>query len=230
MIHLNYDITDSTNLRAKEYIRQNGCDSLLVTANGQTAGRGRQGKSFYSPTGEGIYMSYATKTSGSTVGITTAACVAVARAIETVCGLQVDIKWVNDLYLNGKKVCGILCEAVTDFEKGKTTHVIIGIGINLTTTEFPDEIKATAGALGIDCKQNLISEIVNNLKNLDLDNYIDYYRNHLLGVGKQVTFIKNGAEYTATIKGVDDSGGLIVDSDGVEQTLTSGEITLKLDL
>lgn len=229
MVRIDYDITDSTNLRAKEYIKQNGCDSLLVTTNGQTEGRGRQGKSFYSPCGEGLYMSYATTVVGDTVGITTSACVAVARAIKSVCGIQVDIKWVNDLYLNGKKVCGILCEAVTDFKSGKITHVIIGIGINLTTARFPDDIKNTAGSLGVDCKENLITEIVNNLKNITSDNYIDYYREHLLGIGKQITYIKNGVEYTAVIKGVDESGGLVIDKDGQTLTLTSGEISLKLN-
>ncbi len=162
---------DSTNLEARRILdtfRSNadigaelkdscteGVDSLsanrpfIVVAREQTAGRGRQGKSFYSPKGSGIYMTIALPTGEIPSGVVTLTCrvgIAVSKAIDAEFGCHTGIKWVNDIFLAGRKICGILCEAVSG-EGGKPSHILIGIGINISTEEFPDDIKGSAGSV-----------------------------------------------------------------------------------
>ena len=124
-----YDSIDSTNTQAKRLLAEGLSGKALITANEQTAGRGRQGRSFYSPKNTGIYYSYVfhpKKTLADAVFITTAAAVSVIRAIERLSTVKPTIKWVNDVYVEGKKVCGILTEAVSDFESGALESVIAG--------------------------------------------------------------------------------------------------------
>ena len=162
---------DSTNLEARRILdtfRSNadigaeleeygneGAESLspdrpfMVVACEQTAGRGRQGKSFYSPKGSGIYMTIALPTGEIPSGVVTLTCrvgIAVSKAIDAEFGCHTGIKWVNDIFLAGRKICGILCEAVSG-EGGKPSHILIGIGINISTEEFPDDIKGSAGSV-----------------------------------------------------------------------------------
>ena len=136
--------TVSTSTDCKDMIRAHSpTHPVLILAHTQTGGRGRQGKSFSSPRG-GLYMSLALRTETEltqTVRVTSAAAVAVCRAIRTVCGLACEIKWVNDIYKNGNKLCGILTEAINDYTRGTTKYLIIGVGVNLT--EHPTEINAT---------------------------------------------------------------------------------------
>ena len=141
MIHV-FKTVDSTNLVAKKMALEQAPHGTVVLAEEQTAGRGRMGRSFHSPAGSGIYMSFILRpnlTSNDAVLITTAASVAVARAIEEVTHIHTGIKWVNDVYMNGKKICGILTEALTDFESGGIESIILGIGINFSTavSSFP---------------------------------------------------------------------------------------------
>ena len=132
-----------------------GVDSLsanrpfIVVAREQTAGRGRQGKSFYSPKGSGIYMTIALPTGEIPSGVVTLTCrvgIAVSKAIDAEFGCHTGIKWVNDIFLADRKICGILCEAVSG-EGGKPSHILIGIGINISTKDFPDDIKGSAGSV-----------------------------------------------------------------------------------
>ena len=117
-----YDELESTNQTAKkEAMMGEAGHGAFVIARSQTAGRGRRGREFYSPADAGLYMSVILKPQGTihdSLLITTAAAVAVYRAVEQICGIRLDIKWVNDLFYQGRKVCGILTEAVTDFESG----------------------------------------------------------------------------------------------------------------
>ncbi len=222
-----YEITDSTNTRAKEYIKTHDFERMLFVANEQTAGRGRLGKSFFSPRDTGIYMSFAFKCDlplCDTVYVTIASAVAVARAIEKHTPHRVSIKWVNDIYINDKKVCGILCESVG-------AHIIIGVGINVTTAEFPDEIKDIATSLETDCKDALIESIYNGLcdiaDNVSGYDYINFYRERLLWKNEQITYIQNGISHTATLLDVDERGALVISENDLQKTLTSGEITIK---
>lgn len=150
-IHI-FKTLESTNLTAKKMALEGAPAGSVIIAEEQTRGRGRMGRSFYSPPGRGIYMSFILKPrfdASKAVLITTAASVAVCRAIEKVTGVSCFIKWVNDIYADGKKVCGILTEAVTDFETGQIEHIVLGIGINYGTAsgEFPEELAGIAGSL-----------------------------------------------------------------------------------
>ena len=206
----------------------------MITANKQTAGRGRQGKSFYSPDKTGIYFSLVIHPDTSlqnAVTATTAAAVAVCKAIEKMTVLKPKIKWVNDVYLDGKKICGILTEATTNFETGTVESVIIGIGINISTTEFPDGVDG-AGCLNVDINRSeFIAEIVNELMNIvtgDYASFIDYYRSHSMVIGEKIKFFQNGETHFATALAIDEHGGLEVELDtGEKQTLRSGEITVR---
>lgn len=226
-----FDTVDSTNNKAKQLT--DGNKPLLVVANEQTQGRGRQGKSFYSPKNSGIYMTYVAHPMAKmgTVATTTGACVAVCKAIEKLTPLTPQIKWVNDVYVNNKKVCGILCEAVNDYDNAILKSVIIGIGINVTTTDFPQEVE-NAASLGIDInKADLIAEIVKQLEaviNSPFGDFAEYYKSHSMIIGEEIEYTKNGTTTTGTATAIDQNGGLIVTHpDNTTATLSSGEITIR---
>ena len=148
-----YDILDSTNLEARRLIAGEGVPAAgaaiaakavpaVVICRQQTAGRGRLGRSFFSPRDDGLYLSVVIKPdfdiSRSSL-VTVAAAAATSEAIDEVCACSSQIKWVNDIFLNGKKVCGILTEAITDFETGQIEYLITGIGINTSEKSFPED-------------------------------------------------------------------------------------------
>ena len=234
---IHYDVCDSTNTRAKEYLRQNDVDRLIVTADMQTGGRGRQGKSFYSPDKTGVYMTYCFKAAlpiCSAVAVTTYAAAAVCRALEKVCKRDFSIKWVNDIYKDGKKVCGILAENIIDATTGETKHIIIGVGINLSTKYFPDDIKDTAASIDFDDKQKIIDAIIKQLGLMaksPLDrSFMDYYRARSIVLGKEIICIRDEKEQKAYVIEIDNDGGLLVQyTNGTKEILNSGEISLKLN-
>ena len=227
-----FDCVDSTNNKARQLI--NGSNPLLIVANEQTAGRGRQGKSFFSPKGTGIYMTYVAHPMAKIkqgVAITTATCVAVCKAIENMTHLNPQIKWVNDIYINGKKVCGILCEAVNDYQQGIIKSVIIGIGINVSTHDFPQDVP-NATSLDVEINNaDLICQIVKELEaiiNSPFGNFADYYKDHSLIIGEEIEYTLNGEKITATATDIDSDGGLMIThSNGTVATLSSGEITIR---
>lgn len=228
-----YESIDSTNSQAKRLIAQPGGENLLIIANRQTDGRGRGNKSFYSPADSGIYMSLVLHPNSSlqrAVTATTAAAVAVCRAIEHFCDFKLQIKWVNDIYLNGGKVAGILTEAITDFESMCVSSIIIGIGVNINTESFPAGAPEAA-SLGADINRNeLIAEIVNQIFEIADGGreYIEYYKSHSMVIGKDIIIYENSAETPARAIAVEDSGALRVRLAGGEiKTLTSGTIRLK---
>ena len=147
-----YDIVDSTNTLLKELAAGGAPSPLAVISGEQTAGRGRMGRSFFSPADTGLYMSLLLRPALSpaeAVMLTACAAVAAAETIEEVSHRPAGIKWVNDIFVGGRKVCGILTEAETDPSSGLVRHVIIGVGINVYAPEggFPGELRETAGAL-----------------------------------------------------------------------------------
>ncbi|MDE5671208.1 MAG: biotin--[acetyl-CoA-carboxylase] ligase [Eubacterium sp.] len=232
---IHYTETDSTNTQAKRLLSSGEANgTLLVTAEKQTAGRGRQGKTFYSPPHTGIYMSLIVHPNTmlqNAVTATTAAAVAVCRAIERLTDIRPQIKWVNDVYVNDKKICGILTEAVSDFELGIVTSVIVGIGINIKTNDFPDEVER-AGSLNADIKRaDLIGTVADELLDIiggNCSDFIDYYRSHSMIIGKQINYIENGVVTPATALSIDEAGGLVVKTEnGTEKTLKSGEISIR---
>ena len=232
-----YDSIDSTNTQAKRLLAEGLSGKALITANEQTAGRGRQGRSFYSPKNTGIYYSYVfhpQKTLADAVFITTAAAVSVIRAIERLSAVKPTIKWVNDVYVEGKKVCGILTEAVSDFENGALESVIVGIGINVSTAFFPAELQDTAASLGdasitrAQLLNTAVEELVRVAEDLENPAIMEDYKRHSAVIGKEITFIKNGTTTKATAIDIDEKGGLVVKTEQGTLTLSSGEITVRL--
>lgn len=229
-----YPEVDSTNTQAKRLINGGERETFLVTADRQTAGRGRQGKSFYSPAYTGIYMTLAVHPNTllqNAVTATTAASVAVCRAIERLSDAKPQIKWVNDVYCNNRKICGILTEAITDFELGLVTSVVVGIGININTSAFPEDVE-NAGALNIDVKRaQLIGAVADELLDIifgDYSDFIDYYRSHSMLLNKNINYIQNGRVTPAVAVAIDETGGLVVkNTDGTLKTLRSGEISIR---
>ena len=164
--------------------------------------------------------------------LTVLAAVATAKAIEALSGKTVGIKWVNDIYIGNKKLCGILCERVANPTDGKTLGVVIGIGVNLFVKDFPPELHAIAVSLnknGITPKK-LAIEITNQILSLTAggQDFMQYYKEKSILLGKEITYIKNNNEYIATAVDIDDSGALIVkDSDQNTIVLSSGDVMLK---
>jgi BirA family biotin operon repressor/biotin-[acetyl-CoA-carboxylase] ligase len=236
-------VTESTNKDAKLAAINNGKHGEVFVALEQTAGRGRRGRSFISMKGNSIYMSIILKprmNSSNVVLITTAASVAVHRAIAKVTGKVTQIKWVNDLYYQEKKICGILTEAVTDCESGMIDSIILGIGINFNTKEenIPDELKGYVGALfqgdsGNITRNELIAEIINQVLqlccNLDDIGFLTDYRNNSMVLGKEIMVIGNEEPVPAKAVQIIDNGGLlVVYKDGHQEVLCTGEISIRI--
>lgn len=229
-----YSTTDSTNNCCKRLLADGKDGVFLVVAEKQTAGRGRQGKSFYSPPETGIYFSLVIRPKTSlqnAVTATTAAAVAVCKAVEALTDKKPKIKWVNDVYLDGKKICGILTEAIADFESGTVDSVIIGIGVNVSTNDFPQELDS-AGSLNDNVNRSaLIAAIADALLDIAGGNYyafIDYYRSHSMVIGEKIKFIQNGRVTPALAVAIDESGGLEVElENGAHTVLRSGEISIR---
>lgn len=192
------------------------------------------GRQFYSPEDIGVYFTILFPVRGElseTLGITCAASVAVMRAIRSKTNLQTEIKWVNDLLLGGKKVCGILTEAVT---LGERSWLIVGIGINLRPTQFPKELEETAGSLNQATlpRAELIAEIAGELLPYlnDPNNraWIDEYRQFSCVLGKDILRIENGISTPCRAESIDDRGRLTVrHTNGELEILQSGEISIR---
>lgn len=229
-----YNEVDSTNTVAKKLITEKGELPFVVIADHQTAGKGRLGRSFYSPPKTGIYMSIALGGFSSlpdAVILTPAAAVAVTDAILTLTGINAGIKWVNDIYLGNKKICGILAESQSFGDK---FSVVIGIGLNMTTSDFPDELAEIADSLHCSIpREQMIAEIIKNLLNIlklpDDKAFMTKYKNRSIVLGKEIRYFQNNIESTATVIDIDDSGGLKVRTAKNEIiTLTGGEITVRI--
>ncbi len=231
--------TESTNIDAKVMAAAGAKHGTVILAEEQTAGRGRYGKSFYSPKGTGIYLSIIARLGLSfsdAVMITTAAGVAVCKSIESVSDLEPRIKWVNDIFLNGKKICGIGTEAVSNIESGTVESVIVGVGVNFKTSEFPEDLKQIAGPLfpkDFPLTRNafaavLINHLLEMFSSLPEKSFIEEYRARSLILGKEIMFLENNAWYSAKAIEIDDKGGLVVETDGKIRTLTSGEVSVRI--
>lgn len=229
-----YDTVTSTNDIAKELCKENK-KCILVAADGQTNGRGRQGKSFFSPKGSGLYFSIVYNTDSPAfefTGVTCAVGVACARAIRKLTSLDAKIKWVNDIYIDNKKVCGILVQSVS--ENGIVKKLIIGVGINVSTIDFPDDIKEIAASLGQEIDRNILTaEIANNISELifkDPVEYISEYKELSNVIGKDIRYLKDNVWHEAQAVDIDSRGGLVVLENGETVTLTSGEISVRFPL
>lgn len=240
-----YKTIDSTNTRLKQLASEGACEWKVLISEEQTAGKGRLNRTFYSPEKCGIYMSILLKpefVSTEALFITTMAAVAVAEAIESVVGVETKIKWVNDIYCNNKKVCGILTEAAMNLENGKLDYAVLGIGINVKKPkeDYPDEIKEIATGIidneekkydDLRCK--IAAQVINNVKkyymNLQEHKFMDKYKEKSLLVGSYVYIRDDENREELLVKGIDDNAGLIVEhKDGRTDILSSGEVSVKL--
>ncbi|MCR4961596.1 MAG: biotin--[acetyl-CoA-carboxylase] ligase [Lachnospiraceae bacterium] len=241
-----YDETDSTNLRAKE-LGSEYPGNLLVIAGKQTMGRGRKGRHFFSPGRTGIYMSFLLRNGESVKELSTLtanAAVATATAIdkEAFGGKDtVKIKWVNDLYLESRKVTGILAEGFADIEGNGEFYVVTGIGINLYEPAggFPEDIKDKAGSVE-GCKGKLSSDSRNRIIADTVANIVYYhdtpaeslkiYKDKSNLIGSRVlinTFSSSGEKENALVTGIDDECHLLVRyDDGRTEALSSGEVSV----
>ena len=226
---------DSTNTEAKRYCLSGGVVPAVFIARSQSAGRGRMGRSFFSPSDTGIYLSILAEAPTDNSGflkVTSASAVALHKAIFEELGICAKIKWVNDLYLDGKKISGILAESF--FVDGKR-YIVVGVGINLCTKDFPEELRDKAGSIintgdGQDSSLIMSRLAVRVAKGLfdvlgSLENQwiMDYYRAHSAVLGKQVTFTENGVAQSGIAEAIDELGALTVRlDDGREYILSSG--------
>ena len=258
-------VVDSTN----NYLRERAAgspqalpDGFTVLADRQTQGRGRVGRSFFSPPDTGIYMSIflcpAHCSAEQAMHFTTIASVAAVRAIREVSGQEAKIKWVNDIYLNRRKVAGILTEASFGMESGLLDYAVLGIGFNAYTPVggFPEELRGTVGSVFgeriHDGKNRLASSFLKHFMELyradttASSSYLDEYRAYSLVLGEKITVFRRGlpagvplhaSEKTAGENGgrpavalnIDDQCGLVVRyDDGSEETLHTGEISIRL--
>lgn len=232
---------ESTNKTAKEMAVAGAAHGTVIISDCQTMGRGRYSRNFFSPAG-GLYMSLVLRPEGlrfeNPTAVTAFAAVAVCEAIESVCPKVPEIKWVNDIFLDGKKVCGILTEAVTDFESGGLDWVVLGIGINVTTPteEFPAELQSLATSLYPEEKipgvrNKLAAQIINRILGFEIPpkepEIFEKYKKRLMVLGKKITVIQNQTEFRATAMDIDSAGHLIVKKESGEIiSLSSGEIRI----
>ncbi len=235
----------STNIEAKQAAALKPVHGMLFVAEQQTAGRGRRGRSFVTLQGKGIYMSLVLcpdVQSSDVIYLTTAASVAVVRAIQKLTGIETGIKWVNDIYKNEKKLCGILSEAVTDCESGQIDCVVVGIGINFSidTKTIPEELRNIVTALYEEDKEDskgitrnqLIAEVVNQMlslcKELSSHSFLTEYKAHSILLGKEIDVIDGENQKRAKAVDIDEQGGLVVEYlDGKRQVLHTGEVTIR---
>ena len=229
--------TGSTNTDARALLREfPDADTILLTADRQTGGRGRQGKSFESPEG-GLYMTLVMKTGApldSVVNVTSCAAVAAARALAKQ-NIPCGIKWVNDICLNGAKLAGILVESLNDYAAMRSEYVIVGIGVNVARNIFPEGIHAVSleeAGYSAD-PEALCADLVRELLNIRADGFdfslfADEYRSLSIVLGQEVMFLRDGVTRYGTAESIDGRGGLVVRVGNERHTLDSGEITLRL--
>jgi len=237
-----HDSLESTNKAAKELALSGAAHGTVVIADQQTLGKGRFGRAFHSPPHSGIYLSIVIDpkelsfSSQALVTIFTA--LSVCEAIEAISDKAPQIKWVNDVFSGGKKVCGISTEASVDFESGSTAWLVIGIGVNFTTPEeaFPQDSRNVVGSLFEENpptnRNHLAAEIINRvlspLERASEAEMLDQYKQRMFLLGKEVVVSRGAEQFEALAVDIDEAGQLIIKTDDEQlQTLSSGEISIR---
>lgn len=229
-----FQTIDSTNKLAKQLATENPSRPLAIIANQQTAGYGRYGRQYYSPKDTGVYISLLLPMANKNVTsglLTTGAAVAVVKIFESLHHVKLQIKWVNDLIYENRKIAGIMTEGITDFETGSLSYVIVGIGINLSTSNFPIEMQAKAGSLNLqDLDRNLlvarlIDEMYQVLMGELTPTLLAYYREHSLVIGHEIVLDQRGKLIQGRVVDIDNQGALVVVTTTGIQTFNGGEIT-----
>lgn len=233
---------DSTNNYLKKLGSQGDKANTLVIAESQTSGRGRMGRSFYSPNGTGVYFSlllHPEILAEKALNLTVMAAVAVAETVMRYSTGDVKIKWVNDVYIDGKKVCGILTEGAINPITKMLDYAVVGIGINVIAPEndFPEDIKNIATAIFSgnteeDIKEKIIAEVINRflaLYNAKEDDHIDRYKEYSFLTGKEINIISGENIRPATVLGITDECHLLVKNEyGKTEEISSGDVSVRV--
>lgn len=235
------ELVDSTNNEARRLADKGAPDGTLVVALEQSAGKGRRGRSWVSPSGSGVWMSLLLRPDippECASMLTLVAAMAVWTGIERVCGLRGQIKWPNDVLLEGRKVCGILTEMSTEMES--IHYVVVGIGINVGITEFPEELqdKATSLCLCTDRSVNraqltaAVAEAWEDyygrfLQTLDLSLLKEEYSRNLVNQDREVKVLAPGDAWTGICRGINEKGELLVETEDGVQCVMSGEVSVR---
>lgn len=240
-----YETTDSTNTRCKLLAEEGAPEGTFIIAGHQTAGRGRMGRSFFSPEHTGLYMSLLLRPAippEEALSITTCAAVCVSEAVEALSGKRAGIKWVNDVYLNGKKVCGILTEAAFTPAGNRLRYAVLGIGVNISAPDgdFPPELAEIAasvfGKTDRECEEDLRPKLAAEIVNRFFDYYprltektfFSGYRDRLFLRGQPVQVLWGGRTGHGICLDVDRDFRLLVQmEDGTTQTISTGEVSVK---
>ncbi len=238
------DTVSSTNDLLKAMAAEGAAEGTVVIAGEQTRGKGRLGRSFTSAAGKGIYLSALLRPDlppEALLPLTGFTAEAVVRAVSRAAGAEAQIKWVNDLILNGKKLCGILTESAFS-AGGRLKYVVVGVGLNVNydQNDFPEELRPIAGSLKTELGRpfalapltaamiEALDELYAALRSGDTAPYLSAYRAHCLTLGQDVLLLQNGVTTPAHALDVDDSLGLLVRfPDGQESLIRSGEASVR---
>lgn len=233
---------DSTNTLVREKAQKDFPEGYILIANEQTAGRGRCGREFYSPSGTGAYLSILLRPADcppkQAVQITTKAAVAMCEAIEEVSEETAQIKWVNDIFVRDKKICGILTEGSFSMESGLLEYAVLGVGLNVYPPQegFPEDLQQIAGSLFAvpqeDMKNRLAAAFINGFMDYytatEQTDYIEKYRRRSFVIGKEVSVLRGSQSRNALVLGIDDECRLQVKYDsGETSSLSYGEISIR---
>ena len=238
--------TTSTNDLAKIYANHNSTTPAIFISEEQTAGRGRLGRKFVSPSKTGLYISlclFPTIALEDLSLITCATAVACVETLEELTGKSLNIKWVNDLFYQDKKVGGILTEVISDFESQQVQSLIVGMGINLIDSpqSFPEELHSIVGSIFSSKKEydnssfnrnHFIAQFLEKwtfyYQNLSKRDFIESYKEHSNVIGKFVNVFEGNQTYSAYAKDIDENGHLIIEKeDNTLHSLSYGEVSIR---
>lgn len=235
------DEVDSTNTRAKLEADKGAPDWSLVAADRQISGKGRRGRSFDSPAGVGIFMTLILKPDfapSKASMLTLISGMAVCRGLQEMTGLDTMIKWPNDIVRNGRKICGILTEMSSEMEC--INYVVVGIGININNTKFPEDIADVATSVKLETgrthrRSDIIACVLKHLKKYydiflqteDLSLLKDEYNSLMINAGKKVLVVQGAESWEAVAKSIDDDGELIIEKNGQTSRVMSGEVSVR---
>ena len=237
-----FEVTDSTNQRIYDFAEKGREEGLLAVAEEQTGGKGSRGRSWVSPPGTGIWMSLLLRPKvepQKASMVTIVAALAMTKAMEKITGMEIRIKWPNDVVLNGKKVCGILTEMSAELEE--IHYIIVGIGINANTESFPEDIQDRATSIYLESGKKVeraafIAEFCVQFEQyyerfLEMGNLAflkEEYESYLINIGREVKIIKKKEERVRKALGINELGELIVaKSDGTTEIIFSGEVSVR---
>lgn len=231
-----FDTINSTNTYAKEIVSKINKNTIIIS-NHQTNGKGKFGRSFFSPANTGIYLSIIIKDTlklSNIFSMTFICAIAVCKTIEKLTNLKPKIKWINDIFINNKKCCGILTECETNFKTQIASNIIVGVGVNIGTIDFPKNLKNIATSLkdnNID-RNEFIAILINNFfelfYNLNNKQIIEEYKKYCFVLGKEILYIKDNIEYSATAIDINEFGNLVVkDFDNKIKILEFEEVSIK---